>query len=166
MSLSLETLHLGVQCCEDDCTAEIVAGILLLYACKYPSKGLGKVRVGLDDSPLQLYNVLDEHFELLDTVVTTSTSDFCKTKFNCTATVSLHGLKGQHLMRYMEISRKTTMYTIVVDVITGITNAALQHTRFPFQNARRTTSARIVRFQLQSSGIMKASLTLAHQIIS
>ena len=57
-----------------------------------------------------------------------------------------------------------TMYTIVVDVITGITNAALQHARF--QKARRTTSARIVRFQLQSSGIMKASLTLAHQIIS
>ena len=80
MCLSLETLHLGVQCCEDDCTAEIIAGILLLYACKYPSKGLGKVRIGLDDSPLQLYNVLDEHFGLLDTVVTTSTSDFCKTQ--------------------------------------------------------------------------------------
>jgi len=80
MCLCLETLHLGVQCCEDDVTAEVVVGILLLYACKYPSKGLGKVRVGLDESPSQLYNVLDEHFELLDTVVTTSTFDFCKTQ--------------------------------------------------------------------------------------
>ena len=80
MCLSLETLHLGVQSCEDDVTAEVIVGILLLYVCKYPSKGLGKVRVGLDDSPLQLYNVLDEHFELLNTVVTTSPSDFCKTQ--------------------------------------------------------------------------------------
>ena len=69
MCLCLETLHLGVQCCEDDVTAEVIVGILLLYVCKYPSKGLGKICVGLDDSPLQLYK--DEHFELLNTVVTT-----------------------------------------------------------------------------------------------
>ena len=80
MCLCLETLHLGVQCCEDDDTAEVVAGILLLYVCKYPSKDLYKVRVGLDDSLLQLYNVLDKNFELLDTVTTTFTSEFCKTQ--------------------------------------------------------------------------------------
>ena len=80
MCLCLETLHVGVQCCEDDGTAEVVAGILLLYICKYPSKDLGKVHVGLDDSPLQLYNVLDENFELLETITTTSTYEFCKTQ--------------------------------------------------------------------------------------
>ena len=80
MCLCLETLHLGVQCCEDDDTAEVVAGILLLYVCKYPSEDLCKVRVGLDDSLLQLYNVLDNNFELLDTVTTTSTSEFCKSQ--------------------------------------------------------------------------------------
>ena len=52
--------------------------LAIRYVCKYPSKGLGKVHVGLDDSPVQLY-VLGEHFELLDTVIsTTSTSYFCK----------------------------------------------------------------------------------------
>ena len=59
--------------------------------------------------------------------------------FNCTATVLLHGLKGQHFMRYTKTSRKTIMCTIVVDVIAGITNVALQHVTFPFQSLRQTT---------------------------
>jgi len=166
MCLCLETLHLGVQCCEDDGNAEVVAGSLLLYVCKYPSKGLGKVRVGLDDSPL---NVLDEHFELLDTVVTTSTSDFCKTQVDCVQ------LYCYCLTPWIE---GTTSYAIYgnkqkdynVYNCSGCDNwyhkCCLATCHIPIQSTRQTTSARIVRFQLQSSGIMKASLTLAHQIIS
>ena len=77
----LEALHLGVQCCEDDGSAEMVAGILLLFACNYPNIDLGKIRVNLDNSPEQLLDVLDGHFQLLNTIVTTSSnSDFCKTQ--------------------------------------------------------------------------------------
>ena len=40
MCLCLETMQLGVQCCKDDDTAEVVAGILLLYVCKYTCQSL------------------------------------------------------------------------------------------------------------------------------
>ena len=145
MCFCLQLLHLGVQCCEDDNTAEVVAGILLLYACKYPNKGLGKVCVGLDGSPLQLYNVLDEYFELLDALVTTSTSDFRKTQVDhvqmyCYClTPWIEGTKS-----YAIYGDKQKDYN--VHNCSGCDNwyhkcCPLQHVTFPFQSTRWTTYA-------------------------
>ena len=89
---NVETLHLGVKCCGDDDNAEIVARILLLCACKYPDKDLGKVCVNLGNSLVELQNVLKGNFQLIDSVITaSSTSDFGKHKlimFGCIAIVT------------------------------------------------------------------------------
>ena len=63
-SHNVETLHLGVQCCSDDDNADIVNGILLLCACKYPDKDLGKVRVNLGNILVELQNVLKRKFSI------------------------------------------------------------------------------------------------------
>ena len=68
-----------MQCCSDDDNADIVDRILLLCACKYPDKDLGKVRVNLGNNLVELQNVLKGNFQLIDSVITSfSTSDFCK----------------------------------------------------------------------------------------